>query len=179
MAKKIEKPNLIWEKIETQWSVPRCIEKISFDAIEEKMGIFLLKNQIYPQALSHFGFVVKSIEQSIKILKKYNLKYSSKLIKDWVKSYRVYVGRIIFYDKELEFIEPKGESFFNKFLEEEGESLHHLAFIVNNIEVCLKKLKAHGVELIDKEPRSGSHGKVIFLMPRLFGNMCIELCQLM
>jgi methylmalonyl-CoA epimerase len=177
MVNKMEEVNLIWKKIETQWPVPCCIEQVSFNTIKDKMEKFLFKKEIFPQAFSHFGFVVNNIEGSIKILKKFDGRYSGKIIKDWVEAFRVYVGRIIFNNKELEFIAPEGESFFNVFLKEEGEGLHHLAFQVNDVKSCLEKLKAYGVELIDKEPRSGSHGEIVFLMPGLFGKMCIELCQ--
>lgn len=87
------------------------------------------------------------------------------------------MGRIIFNDKELEFIEPVGESFFNTFLKEKGEGLHHLAFQINDIYECFGKLKTKGVEAVDNEPSYGSHGKVAFFMTGLFGNIFIELFQ--
>jgi len=177
MEKSNKKVSSIWKKIETCWPALCGRESISFNTIKDKMGEFLIKREVFPEVFSHFGFVVNNIEKSIEVLKKFDRRYSIKLKKELVEAYKVYVGRIIFNGKELEFIEPAGESFFNIFLSEKGEGLHHLAFEVDKIDDCLKKLKAQGVELIDKEPRSGSHGKVVFLIPGLIGKMCIELFQ--
>ena len=174
---KNKKVSSSWKKVETCWPALSNRENISFNTIKGKMGEFLIKREVFPRAFSHFGFVVNNIEKSIEILKKFDRRCSIKLTKEWVEAYKVYVGRIILSGKELEFIEPVGESFFNTFLSEKGEGLHHLAFQVNKIDDCFKKLKTQGVELIDKEPRSGSHGKVVFLIPGLIGKMCIELFQ--
>lgn len=168
---------LLWEKVEDCWPVSRGTGRISFTTIRQKMERFLIVREVYPQAFSHFGLVVNSIEASIEALSEPDRISSSVLKRDWVEAYAVYVARSTLEGRELEFIEPVGESFFYTFLKEEGEGLHHLAFHVNDIQNCLEKLKADKVELIDKEPRSGSHGKIAFLLPGLFGRMCIELCQ--
>ncbi|MCL5072682.1 MAG: hypothetical protein M1308_17585 [Actinobacteria bacterium] len=52
-----------------------------------------------------------------------------------------------------------------------------MAFEVDNIDSCLGRLKIYEVELIDKEPRSGSHGKIAFLRPELYDKIYIELFQ--
>ncbi|MBM3708043.1 MAG: hypothetical protein FJW69_06860 [Actinobacteria bacterium] len=177
MINKNKKVNTVWKKVEARWPVYAYREQINFNAIKDKVEDFLNKKEVFPETFSHFGFVVKSIEKSMEILEILEKKSLGKLKKGWVEAYKVYVGRIMLDDKEIEFIEPAGESFFYKFLKEEGEGLHHLAFQVNNVKSCFKKLKKKGVETIDKEPRCGSHGKVAFFRPGLFDSMCIELFQ--
>lgn len=171
----------IWKKVEAQWPaklpVSDFTESTNFNALKNKLENFLLERGVNVQSFSHFGFVVSSIERSVEVLKMFDRRSSGKLARDWVEAYKVYVGRIMFNDRELEFIEPKGESFFNVFLKGEGEGLHHLAFQVNDIESCFKKLKKNGIEATDEKPRLGSHGKVAFFMPGLFGSMYIELFQ--
>lgn len=181
MSDKNIKTISIWEKIEERWPaklpVSDFTESTNFSALKSKMENFLLEREASIQSFSHFGFVVNNVESSIDILKTFDWRNSSELKKVWVEAYSVYVGRIIFDGKELEFISPAGESFFKTFLNEEGEGFHHIAFKVDSIDSCLGRLKKYGVESIDKEPRSGSHGKIAFLMPGLFGKMCIELFQ--
>lgn len=177
MINKNKKVNLIWKKVETRWPAAICVEILSFNTIKDKMEDFLTEKGVFPQAFSHFGLVVNNIERSIEVLKMYDRSSSGELVKDWVEAYRVNVGRIMFDDKELEFIAPEGESFFNTFLKEQGERLHHLAFQVNDVESCLEKLKAQGFKAIGNGPRSGSHGKIVFLMPGLLGEIYIELFQ--
>lgn len=171
----------IWEKVEERWPaklpVSSFAESTNYNTLKNKLENFLLEREAGVESFSHFGFVVSSIDSSIDVLKTFDNEISGTIIKDWVESYKVYVGRIMFGDRELEFIEPKGQSFFDMFLKEKGEGLHHLAFQVSDIESCFEKLKKNEVEAIDKEPRSGSHGKVAFFKPGLFGSVYIELFQ--
>lgn len=177
MGNKNKKVTTIWRKIETRWPIPGYMQDEDFNTIKDKIEELLITKKVLSRTFSHFGFIVNSIDSSIEILKMFDRKSSGKFTKDWVEAYSLYVGRIIFNGKELEFIEPKGESFFNTFLKKKGEGLHHLAFQVDDIYDCFEKLKTKGVETIDNEPRSGSHGKVAFFMAGLFGNISIELFQ--
>jgi methylmalonyl-CoA/ethylmalonyl-CoA epimerase len=80
---------------------------------------------------------------------------------------------------KLEFLKPtSGESPISKFLQERGPGLHHIAFLVDDLSAWLEHLKEQGVELIDKEPRSGAEGYLIaFLHPRSTAGVLVELCQ--
>ena len=79
---------------------------------------------------------------------------------------------------EIELIQPiDTESGVAKFLEKRGEGIHHIALEVEDIDQGLKSLVAQGVELIDKEPRSGLAGRIAFLHPKSTRGVLIELCQ--
>ncbi len=78
----------------------------------------------------------------------------------------------------LELIAPRGNAGLDKFLEKRGESLHHLALRVNDLDELLKRLDARGVPLIDKVSRPGARGhKVAFLHPKAFGGTLLELVE--
>jgi 4-hydroxyphenylpyruvate dioxygenase-like putative hemolysin len=48
---------------------------------------------------------------------------------------------------ELEFIEPlEGENLYTEFLEEKGDGIHHLGFVVNDIDEWKKDFAARGFE---------------------------------
>ena len=80
---------------------------------------------------------------------------------------------------KVEFLEATSEdSPISNFLEKRGNGVHHIAFLVDNLEIALKDLAESGIELIDKSPRIGAEGMLIaFLHPKSTGGVLVELCQ--
>jgi methylmalonyl-CoA epimerase len=65
-----------------------------------------------------------------------------------------------------------------KFLEKRGPGLHHLCFLVPDIEAAIAGLRARGVQFIDDQPRPGAHGsRIAFLKPASVGGLLVELKQ--
>jgi methylmalonyl-CoA/ethylmalonyl-CoA epimerase len=65
-----------------------------------------------------------------------------------------------------------------RFLEKNGEGVHHIAYEVDNLQRALEELKKQNVRLIDETPRHGAHGTAIaFLHPKGTGGVLTELCQ--
>jgi methylmalonyl-CoA epimerase len=79
----------------------------------------------------------------------------------------------------LELIEPTGpDSHVARFLERRGPGLHHVAYRVDDLQTVLERMAASGVELIDRVPRRGAHGRLIaFIHPRSFNGVLTELVQ--
>lgn len=68
------------------------------------------------------------------------------------------------------------ESPIARFIEKNGEGLHHVCIYVDDIEAKLSEFKAAGVRLIDEQPRIGAEGKrIAFVHPGLMGGVLIEL----
>lgn len=66
-----------------------------------------------------------------------------------------------------------------RFLERNGEGLHHLAYAVVDITLALDHLRGEGAQLIDQAPRIGSRGtKIAFVHPRDLAGTLIELVEL-
>lgn len=66
-----------------------------------------------------------------------------------------------------------------RFLERNGEGMHHLAFAVDDIAAALKELASEGARLIDQEPRSGGRGaKIAFIHPKTLSGTLVELVEL-
>ena len=80
---------------------------------------------------------------------------------------------------KVELLEATSEdSPISNFLEKRGNGVHHIAFLVDNLEIALKDLAESGIELIDKSPRIGAEGMFIaFLHPKSTGGVLVELCQ--
>jgi methylmalonyl-CoA/ethylmalonyl-CoA epimerase len=65
-----------------------------------------------------------------------------------------------------------------RFLEKNGEGMHHLAFAVVNIEQALQHLEGEGARLIDRAPRRGGRGsRIAFVHPKDLSGTLIELVE--
>lgn len=63
-----------------------------------------------------------------------------------------------------------------RFLAKRGDTMHHVAYRVPDLDGELARLKALGVRLIDEEPRIGTHGwRIAFLHPESCNGVLTEL----
>lgn len=70
------------------------------------------------------------------------------------------------------------DSGLGRFLANRGQGIHHVAYLVDDLQATLAGLAAGGVELIDREPRVGLHGWVIaFIHPRSCAGVLTELVE--
>jgi len=127
--------------------------------------------------LDHIAIAVKSIEERLKIWQDI-LGFKLEVIED-VLNQKVKVAVLDLGETKVELLEPLEEnSPISKFIEKKGEGLHHLCFLVVDIEKALAGIKSHNVRLIDEIPRIGASGKKIaFVHPKDMGGVLIELCQ--
>jgi len=79
----------------------------------------------------------------------------------------------------VELLRPLApETAVGRFLERRGPGLHHVAYRVEDIDAELARLSGDGVELIDREPRTGiRESRVAFLHPRATGGVLSELVE--
>lgn len=65
-----------------------------------------------------------------------------------------------------------------RYLAKRGESMHHVAYVVPDLEQTLAELQAAGVRLIDSAPRRGAHGwRVAFVHPDSCHGVLTEFVQ--
>ncbi len=65
-----------------------------------------------------------------------------------------------------------------KFLERNGEGLHHVCFQVDDVSGALSRVAAKGVRLVDETPRPGFHGlRIAFLDPKSTFGVLTEFAQ--
>src|SRR6266498_1043390 len=70
------------------------------------------------------------------------------------------------------------DSPIGKFIARRGPAIHHICFMVDDLESALDRCRAAGIALIDDEPRVGAEGKMIaFLHPASTGGVLIELTE--
>jgi len=76
----------------------------------------------------------------------------------------------------LESTSPEGP--IGRFVEKRGEGIHHLSFLVDDLEKALDRCRAAGIRLIDETPRRGAEGKrIAFLHPKSTNGVLIELSE--
>jgi methylmalonyl-CoA/ethylmalonyl-CoA epimerase len=82
-------------------------------------------------------------------------------------------------DSSVELLQDvSGASAIKKFLDKNGEGIHHIAYEVEDISQAISELKAKGIKLIDEKPRQGAHGmSVAFMHPKATHGILMELCQ--
>jgi len=89
----------------------------------------------------------------------------------------------VFFDLGSSSLELLGstrpDSSLARFLERRGEGLHHLAYLVPDIERELASWRSWGAELIDEHGRPGARGRLVaFIHPKSASGVLTELCQL-
>ena len=127
--------------------------------------------------LSHIGIAVKNLMRSSetfqKILDVKDIHIES------VPDQKVNIAMLEIGGTHIELLEGSSEdSPIIKFIEKKGEGIHHLSFIVDDIETELARLKSEGFNLIDEKPRVGAAGSLIaFVHPQSTNGVLIELSQ--
>ncbi len=102
--------------------------------------------------------------------------YKEEVVEDQkVKTAFLKVGEV-----KIELLEPTSpESTVQKYLDNGGRGIHHIAFKVEDgLTEALATCDAQGIRLIDKAPRGGADGlNIAFLHPKSTCGILTELCE--
>jgi methylmalonyl-CoA epimerase len=125
--------------------------------------------------IAHLGIVVKNLDAALEL-------FTGALPLDLVhtEDYQgMKIGFISVGDSSIELLQDvSGSSGVKKFLDNNGEGIHHIAFEVDDIAQAVAELKEKGVKLIDEKPRPGAHGmSVAFMHPKATHGILMELVQ--
>ncbi len=64
------------------------------------------------------------------------------------------------------------------FLDAHGETIHHVAYEVENIEAAIARCKVLGFQMLDERPRPGAHkSRIAFISPSSTGWVLSELVE--
>ncbi|HEX9374390.1 MAG TPA: methylmalonyl-CoA epimerase [Roseiflexaceae bacterium] len=129
------------------------------------------------QTVDHIGFAVRDIDEAIAF-------YSNTFgVTEWERIPMPERHQVVAATRiagfMLELIAPTSdEAAFAKYLRERGPGMHHVAYLVDDIEAALAEAKARGVQLIDEVPRPGLYNHLVaFLHPKSTLGVLIELVQ--
>lgn len=127
--------------------------------------------------IDHLGIAVKNLDQSVEYYEKALGLHCEH--REEVPSQKV---RTAFFDVagvHIELLEPTSpESPVAKFIEKNGEGIHHIAFASDDINGQLKQAAGAGVKLIHEQPFPGAAGKLVaFLHPKSTYGVLTEICS--
>ena len=127
--------------------------------------------------INHIGIAVKNIETATPFYRDVlgmNFEGTEEVVEQKVRVAFFQVG-----ESRIELLEPTSpDSPVAKFLEKNGEGIHHVAYEVEDLKSAIADLQAKDVRLIDLSPRKGAHGaSIAFLHPKASGGVLTELCQ--
>lgn len=128
------------------------------------------------QKIDHLGIAVKSLEAAIAHYEQV-MGLECEQIEE-IASQKVRTAFFEVGQTHIELLEPTSEdSPIAKFLEKNGEGLHHVAYYTDDIEGQLKKAREAGCRLINTEPVPGAGGKrIAFLHPKSTNGVLTEFC---
>jgi hypothetical protein len=145
----------------------------SFTSVMQDVEEFLDSISVGPREFSHFGIVVRNIDDSVAALADLTGEEVRIAKQTWFEDYHVHVARL--EEADLEFVQPAGKSFFLDFLDNHGEVLQHISYLVDNVEIfnaCIERLRKNGVEVV--EERLHGAGKIGFVRPKEFDPIYLE-----
>ncbi|HKK17091.1 MAG TPA: methylmalonyl-CoA epimerase [Opitutales bacterium] len=127
--------------------------------------------------IDHLGIAVSNLDESIEYYEKalgLHCHGREEVASQKVKTAFFEAGAV-----HIELLEPTSEdSPIAKFLEKNGEGIHHIAFAVDDIEGQLKQASDAGVRLIHEVPFEGAADKLVaFLHPKSTHGVLTEFCM--
>ena len=127
--------------------------------------------------IDHLGIAVHDLDESVEY-------YENSLGlhchgREKVDSQKVKTAFFEIGDVHLELLEPTSEdSPIAKFLEKNGEGIHHIAFRTDDIDKQLDQASKSGVKLIHEVPFEGAANKLVaFLHPKSTHGVLTEFCM--
>jgi methylmalonyl-CoA/ethylmalonyl-CoA epimerase len=129
------------------------------------------------QKIDHLGIAVRSLAETIPYYEKalgLQCHGTEEVESQGVKTAFFEAG-----DVHIELLEPtKPDSPIAKFIEKNGEGIHHIAFATDDIKGQLSKASDEGIRLINQEPFEGAANKMVaFLHPKSTYGVLTEFCM--
>jgi methylmalonyl-CoA/ethylmalonyl-CoA epimerase len=129
------------------------------------------------QKIDHLGIAVRSIDKARTFYEKVlglPCEGEETVVSQKVKTAFFAVGEV-----HIELLEPTSEdSPIAKFLEKNGEGIHHIAYKTDDITGQIKQAREGGCRLIHETPIEGAGGKLVaFLHPKSTHGVLMEFCS--
>lgn len=128
--------------------------------------------------LDHVAIAVSNLARGQKVYEDLGLRFEG--AQEVIESQKVTTAfASIGEGAHLELICPlNGEGPVQKFIEKNGEGIHHLCFKVPDVEKKCEELRSLGYQLINERPIKGAnHCLVNFIHPKSTGGVLIEISQ--
>src|SRR5215475_9111756 len=126
--------------------------------------------------IDHVAIAVNNVDQALKNYEK--LIKINKIDVENVTNERVKVAILNLEDTRIELMEPTAqESPISKFLNENGEGLHHIAITADNIEEDVSRACGNGVRMLGNIRKGSYDRKITFFHPKSMNGVLVEMCE--
>lgn len=125
------------------------------------------------QRIDHVGIVVADLDAAVATYAQLGFRESSRML---LAEQQVEAAFLQSGDSTVELIAPTDPaSGTARYLQNRGEGVHHICYMVDDLPGALATMQAAGLRLIDEQPRRGAHGQVAFVHPKAAHGVLIEL----
>jgi methylmalonyl-CoA/ethylmalonyl-CoA epimerase len=127
--------------------------------------------------VQHIGIAVKDLEASIENMERlFGIKCGNR---QKIEASRVEVAFFDFGNTHVELVSPTDPaSPVSRYLDKQGNGIHHICFDVEGIDEWLETLARKDVKLLNEKPRPGADGRrVAFIDPASAGGILFELSE--
>jgi methylmalonyl-CoA/ethylmalonyl-CoA epimerase len=127
--------------------------------------------------IDHVGIAVRDLDQAIQVYeRRLGLRASGR---ERLEREGIEIAMIPIGESRIELITPiNPDSKVQKFLEDRGEAVHHVAYASPNVEASLRRAGSAGAQLLDETARPGAHGTSIgFVHPKSLCGVLTEFVQ--
>ncbi len=129
------------------------------------------------KSIAHIGIAVKDMKASSELFRK--MFGRSPDHTETVPDQKVSTTLFQFGDTAIELTSATNPaSPIARFIEQRGEGVHHISFVVDDLKRELERLKGLGFQLVDEKPRDGADDYLVaFLHPKSTNGVLIEISQ--
>ncbi len=127
--------------------------------------------------IDHVGIAVRSLDERVPFYRDVLAMGEPEL--EEVPEQKVRVAMFRTGAGRIELLEPTDpESPIAKFIEKNGEGIHHLALGTGEITAGIAAVETAGLRMIDSTPRDGAEGaQIAFVHPKSTGGVLLEFCR--
>ena len=127
--------------------------------------------------IDHIGIAVNSIDEQLPFYRDVlglEIERTEEVKSEGVKVCFIKVG-----DTHIELLQAiSDESPIKKFLDKNGQGVHHIAYHSDDIVKTIVDLKGKDFKLLNEQPKQGAGGKLIcFVHPKSTFGVLTEICQ--
>ena len=134
-------------------------------------------NQPMLGRIDHVGIAVRDLDQAIQLYeRRLGLRATGR---ERLEAEGIEVAMIPIGESRIELITPLSPaSKVEKFLQDRGEAVHHVAYATDDVGASLARAGAAGAQLLDEAARPGAHGtRIGFVHPKSLCGVLTEFVE--
>lgn len=131
------------------------------------------------KTFDHLGIAVRSIEETLPF---YLQTLGGQLLHQYTsdtKGVEIHVAAVLAGGMQIELLEPTNrESPIARFMRQKGQSVHHVAYRVDNLDEAIAQARRDGVRFYEDTLRTNAKGRrLIYMHLASTSGTMIELCE--